>query len=198
MIRIPKGISHLKKLNMKIRILLFVAVLGFAATSCEKFKDLASVEKDVDFKVDIPLEATDDAASISLKSVNAFGDFAGSAEIDLATNNDVKDYVDGLRNISATTANLNSPGLSGDQKIETITITAEVEDANYTKSSTATNITASTIDTKLDELVDFINNWDVKQYTKVKFTVTGKANFHVTSDVKAKITIPSTVKYSPL
>jgi hypothetical protein len=182
---------------MNIRTLLIVAIIGVSFASCDSFKDLAAVSVDTTLNVDVPLEATDDAASVNLKSTNAFGDFAGSAEIDLKTNKDVKDYVDGLRDITASSVLLNFGGLAADQKIESISIVAEIVGGD-SETYTGSNLTATSIDTEMSSFLSLINGWDITENTVIKFTVNGKANFHVTRAVKAKISIPSKVKYSPL
>ncbi|MBN2805140.1 MAG: hypothetical protein JXR22_00635 [Prolixibacteraceae bacterium] len=181
---------------MKVRALLFVAVLGISFVSCDAMKDLTAIEVESELKVDIPLEATDDGVSLKSQSIVAFGDFKGEAEIDLATNEDVKDYVDNLRSIQATDVLLTLTGLTGDQKIETITITAKAADLSET--FTATNIIPTSVEQSMASFITLIDNWDITENTLVTFTVTGKANFHVTNAVKAKIKVPSKVRVSPL
>lgn len=184
---------------MKIKNLLIIALFGLAFTSCDSFKDLTAVAVDTTLKVDVPLEATDDAVSITFKSTSAFGDFSGEAEIDLTTNKDVKDYVAGLRSIEAKSAALSFSGLSdASQVIESISIAANIVNGG-SASYSGGSFTSTSGDTDIsNELLPFIAGWDITKNTLVKFTVTGKANFKVTNAVKAKISIPSTVKYSPL
>ena len=187
---------------MKIRILLFVAVLGFTVTSCQKFKDLTAVQKDVEFKVDIPLETTDTVAtSVNLKSVEATYPFSGSAEIDLETDQDVKDYVNGLQSITAGDVIANFSGIGTDQVINSLIIHAEVVGTSDQATFLGSNITSSNADGWImTAFKNFINSWNVQKNHKVKFSVSGEANFKMKNNgsVQAKITIPSTVKYSPL
>ncbi|WP_167617501.1 hypothetical protein [Maribellus sediminis] len=185
---------------MRVRILLFVAALGFAITSCEKIKDATAVDADVTLKVDIPLESTEEASLVGQKSAKVIYPFSGSATLDLATDEDVKEYVDGLRNIEASDVLMSVSGLTTDQVLTFVQVHVEVENTSHTATYMAMDVTVENSDNwVLTAFMDFVNSWDIQKNTVVKWTVNGTSNFKMEPDVvKIKVKIPSTISYSPL
>ena len=183
---------------MKIRKLFFVAIVWLSFVSCDAIKDWTAIEVDTEINVEAPLEATDDASSFVMKSSLAVGDFGGSVEYDLKKKKDYDwdEAVGDLRSIHTDNVLFSLTGLSGDEKINTITITIKVGDNS--QSQTFKGITSGSSESSVGAFIELINSWDVTEISKVEFTVTGNANFHVTKDVKANIRIPAKVKASPL
>lgn len=187
---------------MKISTIFLLSVSVLALASCEKIKDLAAVDVDTNLNVDIPLEVK--AASVSLKSQALDGtiyDLSGAAEIDLQNNNDVKNYVEGIRNMSTDNPLFEASGLSGENVLYEVKVTAQItgSSTSYTVIE-VDEINAQNQSGQVKYLNDLMTDWTTEGFDKiVTFSVSGKSNFDPkSSNAKLKLKIPATVRYTPL
>lgn len=187
---------------MKSRLFLFVAIVSMAfISSCDAIKDATAV--DVDTKIKVDVEMSEDAESVSLKSALASYTFNDVDTLKLEDNEDIQDYISGIRAIKTTGSTALIDGLKDNEVIETVTIKAKIMKAGAVEVTLLddTNIDNTTmeLDLNTDNVNTLIESWDDKN-DYVIFTVSGSRNFTTIghSPIKTKIVFPATVSYSPL
>lgn len=186
-------------MNIKKVFLLAMSVL--VMSSCEKIKDLAAVDVDTNLNVDIPLEA--EAVSVSLKaqSIGATYNLSGSAEVDLKNNEDLKDYVEGIRNMNTDNPLFEASGLSGDNALYNVKVSAQIYGSSTSYAVIdVVEINTSNLSGQVQYLNDLMTEWTEEGFDNVvTFSVSGTSNFDPkASNAKIKLKIPATVRYTPL
>lgn len=187
---------------MKMKRLFLLAAIGITFSSCDAIKDLAAVDVDTNFNVDIPLESN--ALSVSMKSVQLTdGSYIidGRGEVDLENNDDLKEYIDGIRDMSTDNPLFEVSGVSGENVLYDLKITAQIENSETEFTLLEpTTVDASNLNGSVKYVNDLMTSWADEGWGNiVKFEVSGTSNFDLnTSPVKVKLKIPATVRYTPL
>jgi hypothetical protein len=185
---------------MKAKLVLFVFVLAISVFSCEKIEEWTAVEVDTELNVDIQLEGDKDA---SAKSATVLGEqeykIMGKGSIDLSNHKDLKDFVNGIKNIAVNNATLEAVGLSSSDKIIELSLNYGFSESTLLLFKKFDNIDGASLSKNLDGIQTMIDVLKSKGFNKpIYFSVSGKSNFDPNAkQTKVKLNLPSKVKYTP-
>ncbi len=193
---------------MKNYMILFSSLALILFGSCEKIKDATAIDIDTDIQVDVPV-TSENTVAINLKSVqmaDGVYSFVGSNTFSLEDNNDLKKYVDNIRNIKASEGGvLTFVGATDGNKILTCQISYGIQDSLSSDPEMLNTFTIPEVlianngvieyylNTGADLLVNSIEQYKDKYF---KLSLSGTANYDVETTVKLKV--PVTVSASPL
>ncbi len=193
---------------MKNYMILFSSLAFILFGSCEKIKDATAIDIDTDIQVDVPV-TSENTVAINLKSVqmaDGVYSFVGSNTFSLEDNNDLKKYVDNIRNIKASEGGvLTFVGATDGNKILTCQISYGIQDSLSSDPEMLNTFTIPEVlianngvieyylNTGADLLVNSIEQYKDKYF---KLSLSGTANYDVETTVKLKV--PVTVSASPL
>jgi hypothetical protein len=189
---------------MKSKILILTIILSFTLFSCDKLKEAAIVNIDTTLTVNIPLQ---DQTSLSvLKSENFTADlhpFTGAAMIDLRDNADLKNYIDNIKTFTINDALATITGLTVDDEISNLFITATLNNVTYNIFKAGTKVFSLSNSTDfplmLDQIKTMVGIWSSVGYDKIIIvTITGNSKVLLGSRLKLNVNLPSTVGYTPL
>ena len=186
---------------MKTKILLIVTLFVLGFTSCEKIKDVVAVDVETELNAEIPVESTLEISLKSVKLAEGMYRINGIGSIELSNNNDVKKFIDGIRNIEINSPSSEITGLLPDDVIYSLQIQANISEINSVDQGftlfNGSNITVENVFNNLDQVNDLINAWN-NFNEPIFFVVSGKVNSDLGKRVKVNIKLPASVNYSPI
>lgn len=186
---------------MKTKILLIVTLFVLGFTSCEKIKDVVAVDVETELNAEIPVESTLEISLKSVKLAEGMYRINGIGSIELSNNNDVKKFIDGIRNIEINSPSSEITGLLPDDVIYSLQIQANISEINSVDQGftlfNGSNITVENVFNNLDQVNDLINVWN-NFNEPIFFVVSGKVNSDLGKRVKVNIKLPASVNYSPI
>ncbi len=162
----------------KYSLLVFVLPALLFFSSCEAIKDALEQEADVTLNVDIPLSSSAMASAVGTKSATMALPFDGTATLNLEDEEDVKDFVDGIRNFVLNNPGLALSGLSENDTVYDLLFTATtsgktftfLEDSELTKSDF---YSGSTLIYLLITTTEFQKYWTDKGFGEVALSISG-------------------------
>ena len=107
----------------KTKFLLIVAI-AVTFMSCDKIKDLTTVDISTKVNMDIPVAVAVEAQAVASKSATAVQEatFSESGTYNLTDNGDISKYVDLLKSATVESVEINFTGLQEGQTINSITL----------------------------------------------------------------------------
>jgi len=182
---------------MKTQILFIALFFSVLFVSCEKLKDATAVDIETELNANFPVSMQNEMA-INVKSAEIANDvyaFSGNGTFSLADNNDIKKYIDDIRDIVASEGGVVTflNAVDGN-KILTCKLLFGVETTSGTDPSMTT---AGQIEYYSDSWANvFINALEANKDKTFRLKIEGTANYDINTTVRVKI--PVLVKASPL
>jgi hypothetical protein len=193
---------------MKTQILFIALFFSVLFVSCEKLKDATAVDIETELNANFPVSMQNEMA-INVKSAEIANDvyaFSGNGTFSLADNNDIKKYIDDIRDIVASEGGVVTflNAVDGN-KILTCKLLFGVETTSGTDPSMTTAFTlpqeilasSGQIEYYSDSWANvFINALEANKDKTFRLKIEGTANYDINTTVRVKI--PVLVKASPL